>query len=84
LDSFSSGLLEQPQYTKPRDFEGLGVPEELLSGDHVKMAEWKLRESLLLSFAFRPDLIRSHTGGGLPVWVVELLDRLKKRLDLRP
>jgi tRNA (guanine37-N1)-methyltransferase len=82
-DSFSSGLLEHPQYTKPRDFEGQGVPDELVSGDHAKMAEWKLRESLLLSYAFRPDLIRRHQGQGLPSWAMDLLDRLKKRLDLR-
>ncbi len=82
-ESFSDGLLEYPQYTKPREFGGQGVPEVLLSGHHVKIAEWKLRESLLLSFAFRPDLIRAHTGRGLPEWAVELLSILKKRLDQR-
>jgi tRNA (guanine37-N1)-methyltransferase len=82
-DSFSDGLLEHPQYTKPRDFEGIGVPVELLSGDHAKIEEWKIRESLSLSFAFRPDLIRMHRGEGLPSWAVELLEKFKKRLDLR-
>lgn len=82
-ESFSSGLLEQPQYTKPREFGGQTVPEELLSGHHAKIEEWKLRESLLLTSAFRPDLIRAHRGQGLPGWARDLLERLQRRLDLR-
>ncbi len=82
-DSFSQGLLEHPQYTKPRDIGGLEVPEELLSGHHKKIEEWKLRQSLLYTFAFRPDLIREHAGEGLPLWARELLQKLKSRIDLR-
>lgn len=82
-DSFSNGLLEHPQYTKPRVFEGFEVPAELLSGHHGKMEEWKLRQSILLTSAFRPDLIRVHSGHNLPQWARDLLDHLKRRLDLR-
>jgi len=82
-DSFSNGLLEYPQYTKPRDFEGRPVPAELLSGNHAEIERWKIRQSLLTTFAFRPDLIRAHQGGGLPDWARDLLEELKRRLDLR-
>lgn len=83
-ESFSAGLLEHPQYTKPREVSsGQSVPEELLSGNHKKMAEWKLRQSLLYTFAFRPDMIESHSGEGLPGWATELLKKLKERLVLR-
>ena len=83
LESFENGLLEHPQYTKPRELEGfLEVPQLLLEGNHSKMDEWKLRASLMLSFAFRPDLIRSHSGEGLPPWAQALLADLKKRCSL--
>jgi tRNA (guanine37-N1)-methyltransferase len=82
-ESFSQSLLEHPQYTKPREFRGLSVPRPLLGGNHLEAEEWKLRESLLLTAAFRPDLIRGHVGEGLPAWARDLLDRLQKRLDLR-
>ncbi|MEO5668974.1 MAG: tRNA (guanosine(37)-N1)-methyltransferase TrmD [Bdellovibrionota bacterium] len=82
-ESFSQSLLEHPQYTKPREFRGLPVPRQLVGGNHLEAEEWKLRESLLLTAAFRPDLIREHAGEGLPSWARDLLDRLQKRLDLR-
>ena len=55
-ESIYSGLLEYPQYAKPREFEGLCVPEVLVSGDHQKIALWKLEQSLLLTKERRPDL----------------------------
>jgi tRNA (guanine37-N1)-methyltransferase len=82
-DSFSNGLLEYPQYTKPREFMGRSVPAELLSGNHADIERWHLRQSLLMTFAFRPDLIKAHHGQGLPEWARELLEMLKTRLDLR-
>jgi tRNA (guanine37-N1)-methyltransferase len=82
-ESFSQSLLEHPQYTKPREFRGLAVPGPLTGGNHREADEWKIRESLLLTAAFRPDLIRQHVGEGLPVWARDLLERLQKRLDLR-
>jgi tRNA (guanine37-N1)-methyltransferase len=82
-ESFSHGLLEHPQFTKPREFQGLSVPEVLLGGNHSDIESWKLRESILLTAAFRPDLIRAHRGQGLPSWARELLERTQRRLDLR-
>ncbi|MBI4209457.1 MAG: tRNA (guanosine(37)-N1)-methyltransferase TrmD [Deltaproteobacteria bacterium] len=57
-DSFSSGLLKYPQYTRPREYRGLEVPEALLEGDHRKIERWRRREALRLTLERRPDLIR--------------------------
>ncbi|MCI6159542.1 MAG: tRNA (guanosine(37)-N1)-methyltransferase TrmD [Selenomonadaceae bacterium] len=57
-DSFYDGLLEFPQYTRPRDFEGREVPEILLSGDHAKIRAWRREQSLLRTAKYRPDLLR--------------------------
>ena len=59
-ESFECGLLEYPQYTKPREFLGREVPEVLLSGDHKKIDEWRLRESVELTRARRPELLLAH------------------------
>ena len=56
-ESFETGLLEYPHYTKPRDFEGLTIPEILTSGDHAKVAAWRKAQSLTLTEKRRPDLI---------------------------
>lgn len=58
-ESFETGLLEYPQYTKPRDWEGLPIPDILLSGDHKKVAEWRRRQSEQLTADRRPDLLRT-------------------------
>lgn len=55
-ESFETGLLEYPHYTKPRDFEGRAIPDILLSGDHAKIAKWRHAEALKLTQARRPDL----------------------------
>ncbi|WP_457628433.1 tRNA (guanosine(37)-N1)-methyltransferase TrmD [Oceanithermus sp.] len=57
LDSFSWGLLDYPQYTRPPEFRGLKVPEVLTSGHHGKVAEWRRREALRRTFERRPDLL---------------------------
>ena len=57
-DSFAHGLLEYPQYTRPREFRGHMVPEVLLSGDHRRIAEWKRRQALKRTAERRPDLLR--------------------------
>ena len=58
-ESFSSaGLLEYPQYTRPREFEGEEVPPVLLSGDHKAIAEWRRRAALLETAKRRPDLLK--------------------------
>ena len=56
-ESFSGGLLEYPQYTRPAEFEGHGVPEVLLSGHHAEIAKWRRRQRLLRTRARRPDLL---------------------------
>ena len=55
-ESFSEGLLEYPQYTRPQEFEGRPIPEVLISGDHAKVAAWRLAQSEALTRARRPDL----------------------------
>ncbi len=56
-DSFASGLLEYPHYTRPREFRGWEVPEVLVSGDHAKIARWRRKESLRRTLERRPDLL---------------------------
>lgn len=56
-ESFSDGLLEYPQYTRPRVFEGVEVPEVLVNGDHSKIAAWRRQQSLLATKKHRPDLL---------------------------
>ena len=58
-ESFSDGLLEYPQYTRPRDLNGMTVPEILLNGDHAKIRTWRRRESLRATLRFRPDLLET-------------------------
>ena len=55
-DTFSRSLLKHPQYTRPREFEGLAVPEVLFSGDHAAIAEWRLLASVRVTLARRPEL----------------------------
>lgn len=57
-ESFENGLLEYPQYTKPRDWEGHPTPEILLSGDHQKIAAWRRAQAVALTTTRRPDLIK--------------------------
>jgi tRNA (guanine37-N1)-methyltransferase len=61
-ESFEDGLLEYPQYTRPRDFEGRDIPEILLSGDHGKIAKWRHEQALALTRARRPDLLSGRKG----------------------
>ncbi len=56
-ESFSQGLLEYPHYTRPEEFQGMKVPEILLSGNHAKIAEWRKQQSLERTKKRRPDLI---------------------------
>lgn len=56
-ESFSVGLLEYPQYTRPASFEGMDVPEVLTSGDHARIARWRRTESIRRTAERRPDLV---------------------------
>jgi tRNA (guanine37-N1)-methyltransferase len=58
-DSFASGLLEHPQYTRPEEFQGMAVPPVLLSGHHADVERWRHREALRRTLERRPDLLDS-------------------------
>lgn len=59
-DSFSDGLLEFPQYTRPREFKGLTVPDVLLSGNHANIETWRHEQKLIRTWQKRPDLIEKY------------------------
>ena len=59
-ESVASGILEYPQYTKPREFRGRAVPEILLSGDHAKIDRWRLEEAVKITKERRPDMLALH------------------------
>ena len=65
-ESFSEGLLEYPQYTRPQEFEGQPIPEILLSGDHARVAAWRRAEAEALTRARRPDLWAARPGQKRP------------------
>ncbi|WP_142383407.1 tRNA (guanosine(37)-N1)-methyltransferase TrmD [Bacillus sp. V3-13] len=69
-DSFSTGFLEHPHYTRPAEFRGLKVPDVLLSGDHKRIEEWRTKESLRRTYLRRSDLLEK----------AELSDEQKKLL----
>ncbi|WP_033829242.1 tRNA (guanosine(37)-N1)-methyltransferase TrmD [Bacillus andreraoultii] len=75
-DSFSTGLLEHPHYTRPPEYRGFKVPDVLLSGNHKLIDEWRKKESLKRTLERRPDLLE-----GYPLSVEEkrLLDDLKDK-----
>ena len=59
-ESFSQGLLEYPQYTRPEEFEGQKVPEVLLSGHHQKIEKWRKEQAIKITLNKRPDLIKKY------------------------
>ena len=68
-ESFETGLLEHPQYTRPQTWEGRGIPEALTSGDHARIRAWRRNQAEELTKARRPDLYaasRGPDGSGLP------------------
>ncbi len=71
-DSFSAGLLQFPQYTRPAEYDGLSVPDVLLSGNHAEIARWRRLESLRRTLERRPDLLEG----------VDLTDEDRKLLEL--
>jgi tRNA (guanine37-N1)-methyltransferase len=56
-DSFATGLLEYPQYTRPAEFRGEGIPDILISGDHARLARWRREQALARTYRRRPDLL---------------------------
>jgi tRNA (guanine37-N1)-methyltransferase len=71
-ESFSDGLLEYPQYTRPSDFRGWTVPEVLRSGDHGRIERWRRAQALIRTLERRPDLVKGR--GGLRPDEVRLLE----------
>ena len=61
-ESFEGGLLEYPQYTRPAEFRGWGVPEVLRSGDHARVHRWRRAQALARTLARRPDLVEARGG----------------------
>jgi tRNA (guanine37-N1)-methyltransferase len=76
-ESFYSGCLEYPQYTRPPEFNGLKVPDVLLSGHHENIRKWRRYQSLKLTLMFRPDLIK---GLKLSVEDMKMLNEIKMEL----
>jgi tRNA (guanine37-N1)-methyltransferase len=62
-ESFENGLLEYPHYTRPREWEGRGLPEALLSGDHARIAKWRRAEAERITRERRPDLLKGRDEG---------------------
>ena len=73
-DSFSEGVLDYPQYTRPRTFRGMSVPEVLFSGDHEAIRSWRLKKSLEKTWRLRPDILKMSQ---LSPMVKKLLARIK-------
>lgn len=72
MDSFADGLLEYPQYTRPAVFDGMSVPDVLLSGDHGKVAAWRREQQILRTLQRRPELLEN----------ISLSDNDRKTLEL--
>ena len=77
-DSFSSGLLEYPQYTRPYDFRGITVPDVLMSGHHENIRKWRLYESLKKTYLRRPDLLENYAFSDEEK---AILDQIKEELQ---
>src|SRR2546426_1718218 len=77
-ESFASGLLEPPQYTRPEEFQGARVPAVLLSGDHARIARWRRGQALWLTWRARPGLFK---GTGLTSHEQRLRGPIERRGD---
>jgi len=77
-DSFSTGLLEHPHYTRPADFRGMKVPDVLTSGNHRLIEQWRKKESLRRTHLRRPDLLEDIE---LPSEMQKLLDEIKNQSE---
>lgn len=76
-ESFSDGLLEYPQYTRPKVYRGAAVPEVLLSGHHENIRKWRLQKRLAKTFANRPELIAEcRRAGGLTAEAEHMIEEM--------
>ncbi|MDW4318593.1 tRNA (guanosine(37)-N1)-methyltransferase TrmD [Staphylococcus saprophyticus] len=76
-DSFQDGLLEFPQYTRPREYKGMSVPDVLLSGNHAHIDRWRHEQKILRTFVKRPDLLERYP---MTVEEKDIVERYKKQL----
>ena len=80
-ESFSNGILEYPQYTRPREYKGYKVPEVLLSGHHKRIRQWRRKQALLRTLILRPDLLeRARLEKEDIDFLIETCKLLEKRL----
>ncbi len=82
-ESFATGLLEYPQYTRPPDFQGAGVPAVLVSGHHEEVRRWRLRESLRRTLHRRPDLLSGRRPSAEEAALLDEI-RLEESTDSDP
>jgi len=75
FDSFSTGLLEGPHYTRPQEYRNWRVPDVILSGDHKKINEWRRRKSLKRTLARRPDLLAKAILSEEDIKILEEIDK---------
>lgn len=79
-DSFSSGLLEHPHYTRPADFRGMKVPDVLLSGNHQKIAEWRKKQSLLRTYCRKKELLDNYPlTEEEKQWLEQMADKMRRK-----
>ncbi|MBI2217528.1 MAG: tRNA (guanosine(37)-N1)-methyltransferase TrmD [Candidatus Rokubacteria bacterium] len=83
-ESFASGLLEPPQYTRPEEFEDLHVPAVLLSGDHARIGRWRRVQALWRTWRARPDLLETAGLGSEDETVIERFRRGETPEDIEP
>jgi tRNA (guanine37-N1)-methyltransferase len=78
-DSFATGLLEYPHYTRPAEFRGWRVPEALLSGDHARIARWRRQQALRRTFLRRPDLLlKLELSEDDRLWLAQVAEEVVK------
>ncbi len=81
-DSFATGLLDYPRYTRPADYRGMSIPEVIISGNHSEIEDWRFRAALELTRRRRPDLIDSESEANLKerfIRSLRLADRQKEQ-----
>ena len=80
-DSFSDGLLEYPQYTKPRIYNEMPVPEVLLSGNHAEIAKWRRKQQMIVTFKKRRDLFEKFAVESENSEDLKLLNEVRKQFE---
>ncbi len=80
-DSFSDGLLDCPHYTRPSDYNGLKVPDVLLSGNHKLIEDWRLKEKLKITLTNRPDLFKKYNFSNVNYKILEIVKKETSNID---